>query len=218
MEVKQYPVKYYRYAPVFAKQGSSAPYVWLHCEKLKGDNLLYTGVTRCEGSPFDGRLKITGLFQANKGPTVVNGKLDWSGSWVHGDEALRIKWSACPKSIVFQQIVFGNVPTHVYNKAMQAVPATAAWTATMAKLKKMQVFRASVSGVVSSSGAGSSSFASSSSGTGLSSGAGSSSIVLDAQQRLAVEIIKSRRYKGVILVGGAGSGKSRVLTHTLGGV
>ena len=42
----------------------------------------------------DGRLKITGLFQANKGPTMVNGKLDWSRSWVQGDEALRIKLGA----------------------------------------------------------------------------------------------------------------------------
>ena len=39
-ELHAYPVKYNNYAPVFSKQGSEADYVHVHCEKLRGDNVL----------------------------------------------------------------------------------------------------------------------------------------------------------------------------------
>ena len=216
MQVQQIPVRSARYGPVFSKQGSSASYVWLHAEKLKGDNIAYVGVTRCEGSPYDQRLKISGMFKACLPPRVKpNGDLDWSGCWVHGDEALRIKWTACPKSVVFQQIVYQNVPPELYQRALQSIPRTAAWAATLEKLQSMRVLY-QTDGVGMGGSVGSSGGASSSGGAGSSGGASSSSsMLLDGQQRLAIEAIAGRWAKIIILVGGAGSGKSQVLTHVL---
>ena len=134
-------LKYSRYGPVFSRQGDEWDYVWVHAEKIKGPNVLYTGLTRCKGSPFDGKLKISGLRKAFKRPEIVNGQADWSHSHVKDEDALNIKWAACPKMVVFQQIVFGDVPSDVYDKALAAIPSTPHWQRVLAKLQKMRVVR-----------------------------------------------------------------------------
>ena len=134
-------LKYSRYGPVFSRQGDEWDYVWVHAEKIKGPNVLYTGLTRCKGSPFDGKLKISGLRKAFKRPEIVNGQADWSHSHVKDEDALNIKWAACPKMVVFQQIVFGDVPSVVYDMALAAIPSTPHWQRVLAKLQKMRVVR-----------------------------------------------------------------------------
>ena len=110
--------------------------MWVHAEKIKGPNVLYTGLTRCKGSPFDGKLKISGLFKAHLPPNR-------GGNYavVEDEEALNIKWSACPKMVVFQQIVFGDVPLDIYEKALADIEPTPHWQGVLAKLRQMRVVR-----------------------------------------------------------------------------
>ena len=140
--VKAYPIKYNMYAPVFSKQGSEADYVHVHCEKLRGDNVLYTAVTRCRGSPFTGQLKLTDLYTHQKRPSKNHdGTMNWTNSKVLGEEALRLKWTTCPKSIVFQSIVFGDVPAEVLAEHEAKIPDTPHWRKVRAKLQRMRVLR-----------------------------------------------------------------------------
>ena len=141
-ELHAYPVKYNNYAPVFSKQGSEADYVHVHCEKLRGDNVLYTAVTRCRGSPFTGHLKLSKLYLHQCRPNKdAEGNLVWGNSRVHGEEALNMKWTTCPKSVVFQSIVFGDVPDDVYAENLARIPDTPHWRGVMAKLRRMRVMR-----------------------------------------------------------------------------
>ena len=142
LRASAFSLKYARFGPVFSRQGAEWDYVWVHAEKIKGPNVLYTAVTRCKGSPFDGKLQISGLNYAKTQPVIrPDGSKDWSASHVTGQEAMKLKWQACPKMIVFQHFVFRDVPNDIFQKALTEITDTAHWRAVMQKLSTMRVVR-----------------------------------------------------------------------------